>query len=254
MRSLGKFGAVIAAVGASLMAVPLAAQALASPAAVPAATQSDPAEDLITILLDPPSIGRQTVESLEVGFAAALQNDPGIGQIDKRFPGFVDAVKAQVRKDVLAWSPALLARFHDTSIAFLRERLTRAELTDIRDFYRTPVGRRLLESARDGARKSALNMIADNAKTKATAVTSDQMKTATEAAIAGAIGAIQPGDAEELAAFGITSAAQKLAANQGEFNELVRNTINSEVARFTPVLQQNIATFVKAYLAKGGQR
>lgn len=241
----------------SLNAMAVAPSVLAAtPIQAPVATSvvGDPAADLFAIMVDGPSLRAQTAESVELALTTAIAADPGFGDAEKKFPGITEAVKTKIRTEIAAWVPSLTAALQVSITGFLHGRLTDSELVEIGNFYRTPTGIRVLAAARDGVKSKSLALVADNAKSKATSVSADQMKAMIESAQASAIGAIKAEDTGTLIAFGNTSAAQKLAAVQPAFSELIRTTVNNEVASYAPVIKTKIAAFVADYVAQSSKR
>ena len=189
---------------------------------------------------------------LDESVGPALKKDPNIAQMETDYPGIVEAMLAEARPLLRAYTTRVLPKYHGRMAALVASRMTSPEILDLTEFYRSPTGRKLVNAVNENIRLDAsLAEIISNpdAPTSLEAVTKDH-----QAAAAKALKSVDSSDVNPLRELGRKPYFEKVRALGPAMRKLDQELMNEPDPEFDKVLEDAFKRALDRHMAAADKK
>ncbi|HEU4967704.1 DUF2059 domain-containing protein [Sphingomonas sp.] len=225
------------------------APAISAPAAAQPvqAAPADAADQLINLILNPDKLAQDARTAARAGFMKRLDADPNIAKMEQLRPGLILALRQTLDTELSRAMPAAITRMRERYRELFTQRLTVAELVEVRDFYLSPVGQRMLAQSTAAAQAKAMDIAQQGGRR----LDEKSMQAITnEAAVAG-MQIVRPEDVPQLTRFAQTTAAQKMIPLQQEANAIAVAETNAMIDTVGPRLGEALKATLERHMRGG---
>lgn len=236
MPGLALLGALSLPLSAAWSAVPEAATAPATEAMALARLMSP--RDLL--------IGMELRE-FDKNFVASLRSDPDLKSLDDEYPGLFEAMRISTRNLVATAMARSVDHIHQSVAELVQLQFTPAEIVELANFYRSPVGQKTLQQMASTADASKLYEQA--VKEPELKFTEEQIAEQTRESAAKAAKSFTPDEQVEMMLFMAKPSFQKLAKAQPEIRKILADTLNSSDPEFDKQVDEAMAAAIERHLA-----
>ena len=167
------------AVAASVLAYAPNAAALATQSSAVSKVDSAASEaalKLAQLLYSEESQIAMVERMVDTDMALSFKSDEDFKELEAEYPGFTDAVLAELKPALVRFTKRELPSYHRRVADLFASRLSASEIADVTQFYMTPVGRKVLQGMQDNVSiKSMLDEVATDPDrpTSYSAITAD---------------------------------------------------------------------------------
>lgn len=203
---------------------------------VPATAQTaqtapaDAADQLIDIILKPERMLQDARDGARAAFMKRVDSDPNVAKMEQSRPGLVAALREALDTELSRAMPVAIERMHQRYRALFTQRFTPGELIQVRDFYLSPVGQRMLAQSTTAAQAKAMDLAEQGGRR----LDDKSMQAITNEAAAASLQTVRAEDVPALMRFSQTSAAQKMVPLQQEAGAIAMAETNAMIDTVGP--------------------
>ena len=219
------------------LALALAPIAWAAPAAAWQASEAAVADEIVRTAVPPGALLDVLARAYDKGFVDKAA--PHMASLERAHPGITGAARTAAAAELRGALTVELPQLYASLRAIYAQALTPAELVTLRDFYRSPAGRRMANAAVTGAGDQALS---DIGRVPSSTITGR----ATEAGILRATDAVSPADAPSLRAFADSGVPAKLPA----LAPLQQQAVERWSASISPAVRSRLRAAIEASIRR----
>ena len=220
-----------------------APSASTSAAPTPVPTPSAAGMRIATTLASEAVVRTTTGKVLRDQFPKAFAKDPNFQELERSFPGITTEFLNVLEPIIVAATIKRLPIYQAKVAALFDRRMNTVELDTTADFYASPAGRHVVALAVAGLDFGPI--LKRELESGGTAdIASSEIRSAAAAAVVPAMKQLDPSELRVLAAFGATSAGQKVNQMRTELAELAAEENN----RSDPAVEAEMAKAVEALI------
>ena len=235
----------LAAMALAATSAPLSAQA-GDRVAVAAVPQQD-ALALARLMSPSDLLVDMEIREFDKHFVASLRSDPDLKSLEDEYPGLFEAMHKSTRDLVAKGMVRTIDQVHAAIGALIQEQFTAADITELTNFYRSPIGQKTLQQMAGAADASEIYRQAverDDFKLSEDYIASRNMATASKAAKS-----FTPDEQAQMLLFMAKPSFGKLAKAQPQIQKILAEKFNAPDPEFDREVEEAMASAIERHIS-----
>ena len=238
----------IVALGAALL-IAASVAAMAPADASPQAMQATAGQAIELARLMSPSglLVDMEVREFDKHFVASLRSDPELKSLDDQYPGLFEAMHKASRGLVAEATGRSAGKIHAAVAKLIEANFTPADIVELTDFYRSPVGRKTVQQMAASADAGQIYQQAvgeDEFK-----LTENQISAQIQESARKAVQTFTPDEQTEMMLFMAKPSFGKLAKAQPQIRKILADEFNAPDPDFDRQVEQVMGTAIEQHIA-----
>ena len=180
-------------------------------------------------------------------FVTSLRSDPDLKSLDDEYPGLFDAMRVSTRDLVATAMGRSVDQIHLSIARLVEVEFTPAEITELANFYRSPVGQKTLQQM--AATADASKVYQQAVKEPEFKFSEEQIAEQSRETATRAVKSFTPDEQVQMILFMAKPSFQKLAKAQPEIRKILADNINDSDPEFDKQVDEAMASAIERHIA-----
>lgn len=228
-------------------AAPATAKDPADPAPQSARATATQAIELARLMSPSDLLVAMEVREFDKHFVPSLRSDPEMKSLDDQYPGLFEAMHKASRGLVAEATGRGAAKIHTAIAKLIEASFTSADITELNDFYRSPVG---LKTVQQMAASADAGQVYQNAVSESGFKLTDvQIATQIKESARKAAQTFTPDEQTEMLLFMARPSFGKLARAQPQIQKILADEFNAPDPEFDRQVEQAMGAAIEQHIA-----
>jgi hypothetical protein len=230
-----------------MTAAPAAAIALSGVARQVAATSAEEAITLARLMSPRELLVDMEVREFDKHFVASLRSDPELKAMDDEYPGLLEAMHKASRDLVSQAMARSVDQIHLSVAELIEVSFTPADIVELSDFYRSPVGQKTIRQM--AASADAGQLYSQAVEAREFKLTEDQIAAQVHDNARKAVQTFTPEEQTEMMLFMAKPSFGKLARAQPQIQKILAEEFNAPDPEFDRQVEQAMGAAIEQHIA-----
>jgi hypothetical protein len=232
---------------ALITAAPVAAIAPTNLAPQVSATSAEEAIALARLMSPRELLVDMEVREFDKHFVASLRSDPELKSMDDEYPGLLEAMHKASRGLVSQAMGRSVDQIHLSVAKLIEASFTPADIADLSDFYRSPVGQKTIRQM--AASADASQLYSQAVEAREFKLTEDQIAAQVHDNARKAVQTFTPEEQTEMMLFMARPSFGKLARAQPQIQKILAEEFNAPDPEFDRQVEQAMGAAIERHIA-----